>query len=109
MLGLSDAIDDPEAAAQISVDRINAGGNPNFLSPEGEVFRWTTDAATIVATTPDGSFPGIPIAEPLEAQIVAYDEVGVYGDDGPPSTDGRYDTELAAGLYADDGTVIWPG
>ena len=107
--GLADAIADPEAAATAAFELVEAGGNPNFLSPEGEVFRWTTDAATIVATTPDGSFPGIPIAEPLEAQIVAYDEVGVYGDDGPPSTDGRYDTELAAGLYADDGTVIWPG
>ncbi len=55
MLGLDDAIADPEAAADIAVERINAGGNPNFLSPEGEAFRWTTDAALISSLTPEGT------------------------------------------------------
>ena len=42
MRGLGDAIADPDAAA---ADRdwtsSTAGGNPNFLSPEGETFRWS--------------------------------------------------------------------
>jgi NitT/TauT family transport system substrate-binding protein len=107
--GLADAIADPEAAAANAVERINGNGNPNFLSPEGETFRWVTDAATISASTPAGSFVGVPIADELEAQIAAYATVGVYGEGGAPSTEGRYDTSLVAGLYAADGTVIWPG
>ena len=55
MLGLADAIADPEAAANTAVELINSGGNPNFLSPEGEVFRWTTDAALISELTPAGT------------------------------------------------------
>lgn len=108
MRGLADAIADPAGAAAIAVDRINAGGNPNFLSPEGEEFRWTTDAATIVATTPDGSNHGVPDGDALAAQVAAYDEVGVYGDGGPPPVEGRFDADLVAGLYDEDGAVIWP-
>jgi NitT/TauT family transport system substrate-binding protein len=107
MQGLADAIADPAAAAAIAVERINGGGNPNFLSPEGETFRWATDAEAIVASTPEGSDIGVPIADELEAQVAAYAEVGVY-EGGPPSTEGRFDTDLVAGLYDDDGTVIWP-
>lgn len=109
MKGLADAIADPAAAAEVAVERINGNGNPNFLSPEGETFRWQTDAQAIVDSTPEGSQIGAPVASELEAQVQAYDEVGVYGDAGAPSTKDRFDTELVAGLYAADGTVIWPG
>jgi NitT/TauT family transport system substrate-binding protein len=34
----------PDAAARRPVDLINANGNKNFLSPEGEQFRWTTES-----------------------------------------------------------------
>ncbi|NNE11798.1 MAG: ABC transporter substrate-binding protein [Ilumatobacter sp.] len=109
MRGLAEAIADPAAAAELAVERINGNGNPNFLSPEGETFRWATDAQLIVDTTPAGSFPGVPDSEALAAEIAAYDAVGVYGDAGAPAVDGRFDPDLLAGLYADDGTVIWPG
>lgn len=109
MRGLADAIGDPDAAAAIAVERINGGGNPNFLSPEGEAFRWNTDADAIVLLTPADSEIGVPIAEELEAQIAAYDEVGVYGEAGAPEIEGRFDPDLVEGLYADDGSVIWPG
>lgn len=108
MRGLADAIDDPSEAAAIAVDLINGNGNPNFLSPEGEEFRWTTDARLISDTTPDGSFPGVPDPALLAAEIEAYDSVGVYGDAGAPPVDGRYSPDLVAGLYAADGAVIWP-
>ena len=44
MRGLQDALADPEAAAATALARIEEGGNPNFLSPEGETFRWQTDS-----------------------------------------------------------------
>ena len=77
--------------------------SPSALAP------LCTDAAAIVASTPDGSAIGAPVADELEAQVAAYAEVGVYGDTGAPSTDGRFDTDLVAGLYDDAGTIIWPG
>ena len=108
MRGLAEAIDDPAAAAELAVERINGNGNPNFLSPEGETFRWATDAETIVATTPEGSDIGVPDGDELERQVEAYAEVGFFGDGGAPEVDGRYDPDLVADLY-DSGTVVWPG
>jgi NitT/TauT family transport system substrate-binding protein len=109
MKGLAEAIADPEGAAAIAVERINAGDNPNFLSPEGETFRWVTDAETVVATTPEGSNIGVPIGDELRAQLEAYAEVGYFGDADPPPVEGRYHPDLVADLYDDDGNVIWPG
>ncbi len=105
---LQESIADPAAAAAIAVDRINGNGNPRFLSPEGETFRWETDAETITRTTPEGSNVGVPAGAELEAQIAAYDAVGFFGDEGAPAVEGRYDPDLAAGLYADDDSIIWP-
>ena len=84
MRGLADAIADPAAAAAVAVELINGHGNPNFLSPEGEAFRWATDAETIVATTPEGSHIGVPIGDELEQQISEYAEVGYWGDERAP-------------------------
>ena len=106
--GLADTIADPEAAAEAAFSLVEAGGNPNFLSPEGETFRATTDMETVVAALPAGAFPGVVVPDELAAQIAAYDAVGYFGDDGPPPVDGRYDAELAASLYDADGVVIWP-
>lgn len=107
MRGLAEAIADPEAAAAVAVERINGNGNPNFLSPEGETFRWATDAATIVASTPDGSDIGVPDGDALEQQVDAYAEVGYFGDGDTPEVEGRYDPDLVANLYH-DGAAIWP-
>jgi hypothetical protein len=106
--GLADTIADPEAAAEAAFALVEAGGNPNFLSPEGEAFRATTDMETVVAALPDGAFPGVVVPDELAAQIEAYDAVGYFGDEGAPPVDGRYDADLAASLYDADGTIIWP-
>lgn len=107
MRGLADAIADPQAAADVAVELINGNGNPNFLSPEGEVFRWKTEAELITATTPDGVGVGVPDAAGLQAEVDAYAAVGLFGDT-TPSIEDRFDPDLVASLYAADGTVIWP-
>lgn len=109
MRGLADAIADPAAAAAAAFALVEANGNPSFLSAEGETFRWTTDAEAIVASKPDGHPIGVPVAEELVAQIEAYDAVGYYGDQGAPPVEGRFHPDLVAGLYDEDGAVIWPG
>ena len=108
MRGLADAIADPAGAAAVAVEQINGHGNPNFLSPEGETFRWATDAETIVATTPEGSNIGVPIGTELEQQVDAYAEVGYWGTGEAPTIEGRFAPDLVNNLYDEDGNVIWP-
>ena len=106
MKGLADAIADPQAAADIAVEMINGNGNPNFLSPEGEVFRWETEAALVESTTPEGAAIGVPDPAALQDEVDTYAEIGLFGDE-VPSVEGVASTQLAE-VYADDGTVIWP-
>jgi ABC-type nitrate/sulfonate/bicarbonate transport system substrate-binding protein len=107
MRGLADAIADPQAAADVAVALIDGNGNPNFLSPEGEVFRWQTEAELITATTPDGVGVGVPDAAGLQAEVDASAAVGLFGDT-TPSIEERFDPDLVASLYTADGSVIWP-
>jgi len=107
MLGLADAIADPEAAANTAVELINSGGNPNFLSPEGEVFRWSTDAALISELTPAGTGYGVSDAAALQNELDTYGEVGLFGDaETPVAAD--YLSSILDGIYDADATVIWP-
>ena len=109
MRGLADSLADPVATANIAVDKVNANGNPNFLSPEGEVFRWETDAELIIDTTPEGVAFGVPDAARLQAELDAYAAVGLFGDGATPDAASRLDNDVIAGVYDATGTVIWPG
>jgi NitT/TauT family transport system substrate-binding protein len=107
MLGLADAIADPEAAANAALELINSGGNPNFLSSEGEVFRWSTDAALISELTPAGTGFGVADAAALQNELDTYAEIGLFGDaDTPVATD--FLGDLLDRIYDAEGTVIWP-
>ena len=107
MHGLADAIADPEAAAKMAVELINSGGNPNFLSPEGEVFRWTTDAALISELTPAGTGFGVGSVDALQNELDTYAQVGLFGDaDTPQATD--YLSDIIDRVYDADASVIWP-
>jgi ABC-type nitrate/sulfonate/bicarbonate transport system substrate-binding protein len=106
MLGLADAIADPEAAANTAVELINSSGNHNFLSPEGEVFRWTTDAALISELTPAGTGYGVPDVAALQNELDTYAEVGLFGDLETP-TAADYLSDILDRVY-DGAVVIWP-
>jgi NitT/TauT family transport system substrate-binding protein len=107
MRGLADAISDPEMAAQAAIDLAEASGNPSFLTPEGETFRWLTDAGLLRDSYADGEPFGVPDAELLQAELDAYDAVGLFAEPLPPLAD-TVDLELAAAVYGEDATVIWP-
>ena len=99
MLGLDDAIADPDAAAAIAVDRINEGGNPNYLSPEGETFRWTTDAALISSLTPSGTGYGVPQSGALQNELDTYAEIGLFGDAGAPDANSLLGDDIIVRIY----------
>ena len=107
--GLADALADPDAAAQIAVDLINESGNPNFLSPEGEIFRWNIEAGLIEANSPDGAGYAIPDDIRLQEELDAAGEAGVFGDADVPSAATRVGTDITAAVYDSTGQVIWPG
>ena len=48
---------------QTAIDLVEASGNPNFLSPEGETFRWTTDAALLAGADARRAGYGVPDAD----------------------------------------------
>lgn len=107
MRGLADAVADPEGAPGIALELVQEGGNPNFLSPEGEAFRWQTDVELLTTQTPVGVGIGIPDPEALQAEVDAYAEVGLFGDDGAPDISARIAADPVTAVY--DGTeVIWP-
>jgi ABC-type nitrate/sulfonate/bicarbonate transport system substrate-binding protein len=106
MRGLADALADPEAAAESAIALAEAGGNPSFLSLEGETFRWLTEAELLDESYADGEPLGVPDLERLEAEVDAYDEVDLFTDELPELTEAT-DVELAASVYDESGHVIW--
>lgn len=108
MRGLADALADPDAAAATALDRVAANGNPNFLSPEGETFRWAIDTELLTEETPAGTGYGVPDPALLEAEVATYAEVGLFGDGGAPDISERIASEPIESVYDGD-QVIWPG
>ncbi len=107
MKGLADAIADAAGAAQAAVDKINANGNPAYLSPEGETARWQVESQLvsndIAATAP----AGLPLPDLLTAEVKAYAKVGQFGGTAPLV--GPYlDADLLKAIYDAEGKVIWP-
>ena len=105
MKGMEDAVADPDAATEIAFSRISDGGNPNFLSLEGELFRWRTEAQ--ILTDSSGGEPiGLVHGALFEDLLQAYVDAGVLEE--MPDLTGHYEEDVVAGVYDDDGRVIWP-
>jgi ABC-type nitrate/sulfonate/bicarbonate transport system substrate-binding protein len=106
--GLAAAIANPAAAAEAAVALVIANGNPNFLSPEGEVFRWATEAELILSRTPAATAPGTPNPDLLSVEVETYAEVGFFGPGTAPDLLRHVDATIAIGVTTPNGTVIWP-
>lgn len=100
--GFAFAVDDPETAVGHAFDRIDAAGNPNFFSTEGEGFRWVTESGLVLSTTPAGEGPGLLDVDRLGAEIELLTGVGVF--DELPDWQSMLSTEVADGLY--EGTEV---
>lgn len=106
--GMEDTIADPAAAVAASVAAIDAAGNQNFLTEAGESYRLGEEIQLVLDGTPSGTPVGLIDPASFDAQYAAYVEAGVWAG-GAPEDGKYYDVDLAAGLYGDDGKVIWPG
>ncbi len=106
MKGLADALADPAAATKTAVDLVQAHGNPNYLSTEGETYRWNTESKLLQTETPAGTGIGIPDVEQLQAELDAYAKVGLFGGKAPDAATFA-DPDPIANVY-DGTTVIWP-
>jgi ABC-type nitrate/sulfonate/bicarbonate transport system substrate-binding protein len=105
--GMEDAIADPEAAVDMSIEMIDAAGNQAFLTKEGEVFRWQEELAEVLNGTPEGEPVGLIDPALFAAEYAAYVAAGVWPEGAPEDTM-PFVADLAAGLYGPDGKVIWP-
>ena len=104
--GYADAVADPAGAVALSLKEINAAGNQNYLTAEGETFRWQQESAIVARGTAPGQVPGLIDPAVLIAEVDAYAKAGVY-QSGTPSTDGTYDADVANGVIA-NGALVWP-
>ncbi|HEY7627203.1 MAG TPA: ABC transporter substrate-binding protein [Ilumatobacteraceae bacterium] len=107
MKGLADALADPDAAAAIAVDMINANGNASHLSPEGEVARWKVESNLIEHTGGSDLPIGAPDPALLQKEVDTYADIGLFDGIVPDISTILNDT-LVRGLYGDTGKVIWP-
>jgi ABC-type nitrate/sulfonate/bicarbonate transport system substrate-binding protein len=107
MKGLADALADPTGAAQIAVDMINANGNAQHLSPDGEIARWGVETKLIADSTASDLPIGVPDTKLLEQEVTTYAGIGLFAGKVPDIST-LVDTSLAQSLYDSAGKVIWP-
>lgn len=107
MKGLADALADPDAAAAIAVDMINANGNALFLSPDGEIARWGVESELIAGSTASDLPVGAPDTKLLEREVNTYADIGLFDGIVPDISTVLNDT-MVKGLYDENGKVIWP-
>lgn len=107
MRGLADAIADPEAAANIAVEAINANGNALFLSPEGEIARWGVESQLVEQSVTADAPLGVPQLDLLTEEITVYTEIGLFNG-LLPVIDTMVDLELLQSVYDTTGALIWP-
>ncbi len=108
MRGLSDAISNPTAASAAAVALIESGGNPNFLSTEGEAARWRADAQLIESTTSPGVGLAVPNADALQRELDVYGDIGLFGDAGTPSAADFLAPGPLELIYDAQGALVWP-
>lgn len=108
MRGLADALADPQVAVDLTLDLINGGDNPNFLSPEGESFRWATESQLVLDDATPGEGFAVPDLDRLQAEVDAYAAAGV-GPEPPDDITTVLAVDVVAGVYDGDGHLIWPG
>jgi ABC-type nitrate/sulfonate/bicarbonate transport system substrate-binding protein len=104
--GYADAVADPPGAVAISIKEINAAGNQNYLSAQGETFRWQQESAIVAKGTPAGTAPGLIDPAVFAAEVAAYAKAGVFLK-GTPPTDGTYNADVATGVVSGT-TLVWP-
>lgn len=105
--GLRHAVDNPDDASAVAVEAINSGDNALFLTADGEAARWAVDAELLLERVSDSEPLGLPILELLTAEVADYAAVGLFGGTAPDIAS-MVDASVVAGVYNDDGTIIWP-
>jgi ABC-type nitrate/sulfonate/bicarbonate transport system substrate-binding protein len=107
MRGLTDAIADPAAAVKASIDQATAGGNPFFLSEEGEKARWAVESKVVSQGVTPTAPAGVLLPDDLQKEITTYAKIGLFEGQAPDIAT-MIKPNLVAGVYDKAGKVIWP-
>ena len=100
--GFAWAVDNPEEAVAATLER----SDPQlFFQPEGEAFRWETESALVLDTTPEGEAVGAVDVGLLQDEVDFLVELGVIPEDSvdvETSADPRF-----VEAVTEDGEVVW--
>ena len=107
MKGLADALADPDGAATIAVDMINANGNASHLSADSEIARWNVESKLVSGSTASTLPIGVPDPKLLQNEVNTYTDIGLFDGQVPDITT-ILNTTLVKSLYDDNAKVIWP-
>jgi ABC-type nitrate/sulfonate/bicarbonate transport system substrate-binding protein len=107
MLGLADAIADPATAVKLSIELATAGGNPYFLSEEGEKARWAVESKMVSDRVTSTAPAGVILVDNLDNEVTTYAKIGLF-DGKVPDITSMFNADLVKGLYDTGGKVIWP-
>ena len=93
----------------MSVDMIDAAGNQNFLTKEGELFRWQAELAEVQKRHARGRTGRSDRPGGVRRRVRGVRRSRGVARRSPPRTRCPFDADLAGSLYGADGKVIWPG
>jgi hypothetical protein len=91
----------------MAVDMINANGNANHLSADGEIARWNVESGLILNSKASPLPFGVPDSALLTKELNTYADIGLF-DGVVPDISTILDDSVVKGLYDDNAKVIWP-
>lgn len=100
--GFEFAVADPDAALDAAFELIDAAGNQLFLAREAEAFRWTTEAALVVDTSPGPLGVIVPSATAEELALLV--DLGLMNE--VADYESMLLTDVMESLYDGDGQLV---
>lgn len=104
--GFEWARENPDAAVEATLARLDATGNQAFLTRASEEFRWLTESQLVALSTPSGTRIGQVDLDRLGAEIELLTEVGVFAS--LPDWESMVEPAVVDGLWQ-DGRLVAPG
>ena len=72
-----------------------------------ETARWGVESTLVGDGVAPGAPLGLPLMDQLTAEVTTYASIGLFDGVAPDITT-MVDPAVLAGIYAADGTIIWP-
>jgi ABC-type nitrate/sulfonate/bicarbonate transport system substrate-binding protein len=105
--GMEDALANPTEAVDITFAKVTESGNKNFLSKEGETYRWNIESKLLKESTPSKKIPASFTDADLKKQIDTYIKAGILEERYAALLPSTY-ASVPDSIIDSSGTLIWP-